>query len=58
MDSIELKGLLQSLTERLSSIKEDVFQISKKIDKLSQINNDLTKEEVWSDLELSQNLNK
>jgi len=58
MDSLELKGLLQSLAERLSGIKEDVFQISKKIDKLSQINNDLTKEEVWSDLELSQNLNK
>ena len=34
------------------------FKYQKKIDKLSQINNDLTKEEVWSDLELSQNLNK
>ena len=39
-------------------IKENVLLVDSKIERLNQIESDLSKEEVWSDLELSQKLSK
>lgn len=54
MDSIELKSNLSDLKFRLNEIREGVFDVSAKEQRLEQIEIDLAKEEVWSDLELSQ----
>src|SRR5210317_834246 len=58
MDSGELKSGLNDLKLRLDEIREGVFDVSSKENRLKQIEEDLTKEEVWSDLELSQKISK
>ena len=58
MDIQELKSNLSDLENRLQDIKENVLLVDSKIARLNQIESDLSKEEVWSDLELSQKLSK
>ncbi|MGB1460476.1 MAG: peptide chain release factor 2 [Gammaproteobacteria bacterium] len=58
MEVTELKTGLNDLKTRLEDIKEGVFEISKKESRLKEIEADLSKEEVWSDLELSQSISK
>ena len=58
MDIQELKASLISLKSRLDEIKENVFKIIEKEKRLIVIENELSKEKVWSDLELSQSLSK
>ena len=58
MDIQELKASLIDLKSRLDEIKENVFKITSKEKRLLVIDDDLSKEEVWSDLELSQKLSK
>ena len=58
MDIQELKASLIDLKSRLDEIKENVFKITSKEKRLLVIDDELSKEEVWSDLELSQKLSK
>ena len=58
MDSSELKSGLNDLKLRLIDIREGVFDVTSKENRLKQIEDDLAKEEVWSDLELSQKISK
>ena len=58
MDSVELKSGLNDLKERLNKIREGTFDVSSKEKRLQEIEADLAKEEVWSDLELSQKISK
>ncbi len=58
MDLQELKLTLQDLQNRVDEIRDNVFKIQLKEKRLSEIENQLTKEEVWSDLDLSQKLSK
>jgi len=58
MDIQELKANLISLKSRLDEIEENVFKINSKEKRLLIIDDELSKEEVWSDLELSQKLSK
>ena len=58
MDSIELKSNLTDLKVRLNEIREGIFDVSSKEQRLQEIELDLSKEEVWSDLELSQKISK
>ena len=58
MDFQELKLNLQDLLNRVNEIRDNVFKIETKEKRLAEIEKQLTKEEVWSDLELSQKLSK
>ena len=58
MDAQELKATLLDLKSRLEDIKVNVFQIEDKKKRLEEIENELSQEKVWSDLELSQKLSK
>ena len=58
MDANELKIALLNLESRLNEIKENVLFIESKNRRFKEIENDLSKEQVWSDLELSQKLSK
>ena len=58
MDAQELKATLLDLKSRLVDIKVNVFQIEDKKKRLEEIENELSQEKVWSDLELSQKLSK
>ena len=58
MDSAELKSGLTDLSLRLAEIREGIFDVSSKEKRLKVIEEDLAKEEVWSDLELSQKISK
>ncbi len=58
MDSSELKSGLNDLQASLIDIREGVFDVTSKENRLKQIEDDLAKEEVWSDLELSQKISK
>ena len=58
MDVQELKSTLSDLEIRLKDIKDHVLHIDLKITRLAEIENELSKEEVWSNLELSQKLSK
>ena len=58
MDFQELKLNLQDLLNRVNEIRDNVFKIETKENRLAEIEKQLTKEEVWSDLELSQKLSK
>ena len=58
MDTQELKSTLSDLDVRLKDIKDNVLHIDLKIKRLAEIDNELSKEEVWSNLELSQKLSK
>ncbi len=58
MDINELKSNLSDLEIRLKDIKDNVLLVDSKKDRLNQIESDLSEEEVWSDLELSQKLSK
>ena len=58
MDVQELKSTLSDLEIRLKDIKDNVLLIDLKIKRLAEIDNELSKEEVWSNLDLSQKLSK
>ena len=58
MDFHELKLSLSDMEARLQDIRDNVLLIDNKKNRLSEIDNELSKEEVWSDLELSQKLSK
>ena len=58
MDFQELKLSLSDMEVRLQDIRDNVLLIDNKKNRLSEIDNELSKEEVWSDLELSQKLSK
>ena len=58
MDVQELKSKLSDLEKRLKDIKIEVYKIDSKKIRLQEIENKLSQEEVWSDLELSQSLSK
>jgi len=58
MDINELRSNLSDLEIRLKDIKDNVLLVDSKKDRLNQIESDLSEEEVWSDLELSQKLSK
>ena len=58
MDSVELKNNLNDLKMRLDDIKDGVFDITSKEKRLKQIESQLSKEEVWSNLDLSQKISK
>ena len=58
MDIQELKSTLSDIEIRLKDIKDNVLHIDLKIKRLAEIENELSKEEVWSNLELSQKLSK
>ncbi len=58
MDIQELKLTLQDLQNRVNDIKDNALSIESKKKRVLEINNQLAKEEVWSDLDLSQKLSK
>ena len=58
MDTQELKTVLLELQTRTNDIKVNVFKIDLKEQRLNDIENELAKEEVWSNLDLSQKLSK
>tara|TARA_B100001057_G_scaffold191061_1_gene191929 strand:- start:25647 stop:26744 length:1098 start_codon:yes stop_codon:yes gene_type:complete len=58
LDTQELKLLLSELEERLQEIKTNVLLIDQKSKQLGEIEIQLSKEEVWSNLDLSQRLSK
>ena len=58
MDSSELKNSLNDLKIRLDDIKDGVFDVTSKEKRLKEIESELSKEEVWSDLDLSQKISK
>jgi peptide chain release factor 2 len=58
MDSSELKNSLNDLKIRLDDIKDGIFDINSKEKRLKEIENELSKEEIWSDLGLSQKISK
>ena len=58
MDFQELKLSLSDMEARLQDIRDNVLLIDNKKNRLSEIDNELSKEEVWSDLELSQKISK
>ena len=58
MDANELKTALLNLESRLTEIKDNVLFIESKNKRFKEIENDLSKEHVWSDLKLFQKLSK
>ena len=58
MDSQEIKLNINDLEERLDEIENSVLNIGAKEVRLKEIENQLSQEETWSDLDLSQKLNK
>ena len=58
MDTQELKLILQDLQNRVDDIRDNAFKIELKNKRLAEIENQFTKQEVWSDLDLSQRLSK
>ena len=58
MDSQEIKLSINDLEERLDEIENSVLNIGAKEVRLKEIENQLSQEETWSDLDLSQTLNK
>ena len=53
MDFHELKLSLSEMEARLQDIKDNILLIDNKKTRLNEIDSELSKEEVWSDLELS-----
>ena len=58
MDIQELKSTILDLQGRVDEIKNNVLKVDSKKKRLVEIEKDLSKEEVWSDLDLSQKLSK
>ena len=58
MDIQELKSTISDLQNRMDDIKDNIFKIESKKERLGEIETQLSKEEVWSDLSLSQKLSK
>ena len=58
MDISELKAILLDLNDRVVDIRNGVFDVTSKEQRLDKISDELSKEEVWSDLDLSQKLSK
>ena len=58
MDTQELKSIISDLQNRMDDIKDNIFKIESKKERLGEIETQLSREEVWSDLSLSQKLSK
>ena len=58
MDSSELKIILLDLQARIVEIRNGIFDVTSKEKRLEEITIELSKEEVWSDLDLSQKKSK
>ena len=58
MDSSELKSILLDLQSRIVEIRNGIFDVTSKEKRLNEILDQLSKEEVWSNLDLSQKLSK
>ncbi len=58
MDSSELKSILLDLQSRIVEIRNGIFDVTSKEKRLNEISDQLSKEEVWSNLDLSQKLSK
>ncbi|MEK9649472.1 MAG: peptide chain release factor 2 [Gammaproteobacteria bacterium] len=58
MDLTALKFRLSSLIDRVSDLRGGYFDIDAKLTELKRIDETLAKETTWSDLELTQQLNK
>ena len=55
MDSSELKSNLIDLESRILEIRNGIFDVASKESRLQEISKQLSSEDVWSDLDLSQN---
>ncbi|MDA9653245.1 peptide chain release factor 2 [Pseudomonadota bacterium] len=58
METGELKSNLLNLRDRMTDLRGGIFDVSAKEDSLKAINTQLAEEATWSNLELSQSLNK
>jgi len=58
MDSSELKSILLDLQSRIVEIRNGIFDVTSKEKRLNEISDQLSNEEVWSNLDLSQKLSK
>ena len=58
MDSSELKSILLDLQSRIVEIRNGIFDVTFKEKRLNEISDQLSNEEVWSNLDLSQKLSK
>ncbi|MDA9131562.1 peptide chain release factor 2 [Gammaproteobacteria bacterium] len=58
METGELKSNLLNLRDRMKDLRGGIFDVSAKEDSLKAINSQLAEEATWSNLELSQSLNK
>ena len=58
MDSSELKSNLIDLESRILEIRNGIFDVASKESRLQEISKQLSSEDVWSDLDLSQKLSK
>ncbi|MDA9786066.1 peptide chain release factor 2 [Gammaproteobacteria bacterium] len=58
METGELKSNLLNLRDRMTDLRGGIFDVSEKEDSLKAINTQLAEEATWSNLELSQSLNK
>ncbi|MDB4029848.1 peptide chain release factor 2 [Gammaproteobacteria bacterium] len=58
METGELKSNLLNLRDRMTDLRGGIFDVSAKEDSLKAINAQLAEEATWSNLELSQSLNK
>ncbi|MDB9737759.1 MAG: peptide chain release factor 2 [Gammaproteobacteria bacterium] len=58
METGELKSNLLNLRDRMADLRGGIFDVSAKEDSLKAINAQLAEEATWSNLELSQSLNK
>ena len=58
MDSSELKSILLDLQSRIEEIRNGIFDVTSKENRLNEISDQLSKEEIWSNLDLSQKLSK
>ena len=58
MDSLELKSNLIDLESRILEIRNGIFDVASKESRLQEISKQLSSEDVWSDLDLSQKLSK
>tara|TARA_B100000768_G_scaffold48379_1_gene47205 strand:- start:27834 stop:28931 length:1098 start_codon:yes stop_codon:yes gene_type:complete len=58
MDSSELKSILLDLQSRIIEIRNGIFDVTSKEARLDEISSQLSQEDVWSNLDLSQKLSK
>ncbi|MDC1110766.1 peptide chain release factor 2 [Gammaproteobacteria bacterium] len=58
METGEIKSILTDLRDRMNDLRGGIFDVAHKQSSLEDINNRLSDESTWSNLELSQSLNK